>query len=127
MTKRTTYRLTVNSRPDAKGLTWFMVERSGDHYAAHLALYIESNRIAPPRSIQIESCILAGAPISLMAIVGAVSEWVTGNRHQAQLVNAEDGHHVNNWDGADVGPVLYFDVTREEEIADSADAAAEVR
>lgn len=120
MTKRTTYRLAVNSRTDAKGLIWFMVERSGEHYAGHVAQYLEHNRIAPPRSTVMDARIFAGAPISLMAVVGAVSEWVTGNRRQARLVNAED-QHVTNWDGAEVGPVLYFDITREEEIADAAE------
>lgn len=108
------YRLTVNSRPDDKGLIWFMLERSGEHYAGHVALYLQTNRGA---AITMSEHIFAGTNATLTTVIRAVSEWVAHDGRQARFVGtAEDDN--SNHDPA-VGPALIFDISGQASAADS--------
>jgi hypothetical protein len=102
-----TYRMKINSRPDAAGLIWFCIERKGEQYAAHLARYIEVTHHFDRDKIKSDGT-FCGVPLALSHVVRDVSDWVTrGDRSAARFMGADH-------DTDAVGPVLTFAITRPE-------------
>jgi hypothetical protein len=106
------FELTINSRPDASGKIWAMIQdRQGEHYAGHIARYVESNSGGRIKAAFEARCFVGVVSDSITSLVHAVSEWCTGNPYSAQFIRADRMGYIDAAAGVvanDVGPVLYF-------------------
>jgi hypothetical protein len=106
------FELTINSRPDARGKIWAMIQdRQGEHYAGHIARYVESNSGGRMKASLEARCFVGVVSDSITFLVRAVSEWCTGNPYSAQFMRADPVGYIDAAAGVvanDVGPVLYF-------------------
>lgn len=108
--------ITINSRPDADGRIWFMVQDgAGDHHAPRLGRYLE---VSARADVKMDCGIFLGVKVvtdasttsGLTGILREISRYYTGHPLNCTFSKAED-LAVNGSPSAEayaVGPVLYF-------------------
>lgn len=113
--------ITANSRPDADGYLWFMVQDAcGDHHGARLARYLE---VSAKATVKLDTGIFVGVKeqtdastsSGLTGILREISRFYTGHPLNCRFSKAED-LAVNGSPSAEhhaVGPVLYFTILPE--------------
>lgn len=118
MRNLTRMEITANSRPDADGYLWLMVQDAcGDHHGARLARYFE---VSAGATVKMDCGIFVGVlartdestSSGLTGILREISRFYTGHPLNCRFSKAED-LAVNAGPHHTVGPVLYFTILPE--------------
>jgi hypothetical protein len=108
-----TISVSANARPDSNGILWAMImDRQGEHYAAHIARYLEVGCRVPAENITIDCRIYLGLRGgTLTGLLRTISEYFAGNARALIFDHAvEPEGYVNAGPdkGDVVGPALNF-------------------